>query len=330
MVYGWKYCVPTCQLIVWIDLEGTGTPTCQFCVPWAVNIFVSIFEMEWSMELLILIASCLPSITAVRFETFDYCKHPCESGPHTVCISPEGCHPVKTCHNWHKDGQLTDYQKDLLLKRHNQLRNLVAIGGETRGLNFEPQPSASNMRELEWDRELEYIALCHVHRCKFEHDACRDKADGTSVGQNLLVSSSEDVDDIVTTWENEVVEFDPKLVSRFVGNISGIGHYTQVVWAETAQIGCARSTYTEDGMRHFLTACNYAPSGNVEGYPVYRIGKRCSNCPKGTVCTKKFNGLCSVKRVLPYAASGAFREAESLLHFFVVAAFCFLFLHWQK
>lgn len=211
---------------------------------------------------------------------------------------------------------------------HNQLRNLVAIGAETRGLNEQPQPSASNMRELEWDRELEYIAVCHVNRCRFEHDACRDKADGTYVGQNLLVSSSNDVNEIVTTWENEVVEFDPKLVSRFVGNSFGTGHYTQVVWAETAKIGCARSTYTENGMRVFLTACNYARGGNVEGYPVYQIGKHCSNCPNGTGCGKKFKGLCSVKRAaVQFVASGAFREAESLIRVFVAAVFCFSFLH---
>lgn len=42
---------------------------------------------------------------------------------------------------------------------------------------------------------------------------------------------------------------------------------------------------------HFI--CNYGPTGNIPGQPVYRIGPPCSGCEEGTGCTLDYPALCS-------------------------------------
>jgi pathogenesis-related protein 1 len=48
----------------------------------------------------------------------------------------------------------------------------------------------------------------------------------------------------------------------------GCGHYTQIVWRNTTELGCAVSTCTSGGLNYDIWVCNYNPAGNVVmGYP---------------------------------------------------------------
>ena len=47
--------------------------------------------------------------------------------------------------------------KDTILKKHNELRSLVANGEEERGVDGS-QPKATNMRELAWNDKLAEVA----------------------------------------------------------------------------------------------------------------------------------------------------------------------------
>ena len=61
-------------------------------------------------------------------------------------------------------------------------------------------------------------------------------------------------------------------VSR-TGNWADVGHYTQIVWAETREVGCA----TARGERFDYLVCRYSPAGNVIGQriePQRRIARR--------------------------------------------------------
>jgi pathogenesis-related protein 1 len=54
-------------------------------------------------------------------------------------------------------------------------------------------------------------------------------------------------------------------------NSTGCGHYTQLVWANTRQVGCGYSTCTDDS--DFLIevwVCNYDPPGNVINQTPYQ------------------------------------------------------------
>jgi len=82
----------------------------------------------------------------------------------------------------------------------------------------------------------------------------------------------------------------------------GAGHYTQAVWADTAEIGCGWVFY----LSHFDAAnevnyywsrlvCNYLIAGNWVGNAMYIEGAACSACPDGYSCDTDpdYPGLCA-------------------------------------
>lgn len=45
------------------------------------------------------------------------------------------------------------------------------------------------------------------------------------------------------------------------GNWADVGHYTQIVWAQTREVGCAKAS----NARNDVLVCRYYPGGNVMG-----------------------------------------------------------------
>jgi pathogenesis-related protein 1 len=52
-------------------------------------------------------------------------------------------------------------------------------------------------------------------------------------------------------------------------NSTGCGHYTQVVWRNTRQLGCGYSTCEYEGFTAHVWVCNYNPPGNFVGQVPY-------------------------------------------------------------
>jgi len=176
--------------------------------------------------------------------------------------------------------------KDAVLERHNKLRSKVALGQE------DNQPSAANMRKLSWSSELEEIAQSWADNCVFEHST------GTELGENLATRSSSQQQDrvgveqalvgSVQDWYDEVSQFNSYSINPFTFD-SGAGHYTQVVWAETDEVGCGMVYYRDGGWYSSLLVCNYRVAGNMQGSQMYIPGEACSQCPAGHSCQQ---GLC--------------------------------------
>jgi len=109
---------------------------------------------------------------------------------------------------------------------------------------------------LAWSPELATVAqrwADHLRDagCVFEHS-------DTELGENLAMGTSGalDADTIVGMWYREVDGYDFK----HPGFAMSTGHFTQLVWLETARVGCGRSVCR--GMD--IVVCNYDPPGNVE------------------------------------------------------------------
>lgn len=69
----------------------------------------------------------------------------------------------------------------------------------------------------------------------------------------------------VDSWYNEVKQYNYSAP----GFSSATGHFTQVVWKSSNQLGCgtAKGTKTLNGTRFnaFYVVCHYSPAGNVQG-----------------------------------------------------------------
>jgi len=207
--------------------------------------------------------------------------------------------PSKKCAAITKFREFTQAGKDKLVKLHNEYRQKIAAGKETEG-NLEGVES-SNMRKVIWNDELAMTAQRWTDQCRWEHDKNRGMCDGTYVGQNGALASHS-----MTTGNDELNEWDDvsywyKEVKRF--NASDIelpvkiiyGHFSQLVWANSYMIGCGITTFVEDQKPWMwsMTMCNYAPGGNGRS-PIYKVGKKCSECPEGTTCDTTYDALCAL------------------------------------
>jgi hypothetical protein len=69
---------------------------------------------------------------------------------------------------------------------------------------------------------------------------------------------------ILSLWGGEKKNFDPSTRKCISG--TECGHYTQVVWRNTTQVGCA---VTANPNGKFILVCNYNPSGNFNNEPAF-------------------------------------------------------------
>jgi uncharacterized protein YkwD len=87
-------------------------------------------------------------------------------------------------------------------------------------------------------------------------------ASGTGYGENLAAGSNVDAARAVEMWASEIKNYTYSPQYSFENDT---GHYTQIVWRKTTQIGCGRATC---GNRA-VVACRYSPPGNYIGQAPY-------------------------------------------------------------
>ncbi|NXP49897.1 PI16 inhibitor, partial [Heliornis fulica] len=169
---------------------------------------------------------------------------------------------------------LSDEEKKIILDGHNKYRSQVS-------------PPAVDMLKMSWDTELEAFAQAYAEKCIWDHNKERGRR-----GENLFaMAPTLDLEFAVEDWNGEEKFYNLTTSTCVPGQMCG--HYTQVVWASTHQIGCGAhfcekisGIETED---MYLLVCNYYPPGNMKGRKPYKEGPSCSQCPEGTVCV---NSLC--------------------------------------
>jgi len=95
---------------------------------------------------------------------------------------------------------------------------------------------------------------------------CQLVHSGGPYGENLFWGSGRDYSaaDAVNAWVAEKQYYDYDSNTCASGEVCG--HYTQVVWANSVNIGCARVTCDSGAI--FIT-CNYNPPGNYVGQRPY-------------------------------------------------------------
>ncbi|KAL3211563.1 hypothetical protein MRX96_036330 [Rhipicephalus microplus] len=217
---------------------------------------------------------------------------------HTVCQPPN---PACTIYS----SGVNDADRALILSRHNEHRSQVAKG------RLPGFSAATDMQELRWDEEIALVAQAHADLCTpasgdlLQHDKNENRFTSKFqyVGQNLAWDGQSypvngpNWTHAIDEWYIEYKYYPAQYVRNFPGvgrTARPTGHFTQVIWANTSNIGCGYVYYTVPGARfpHMRKyTCNYGPSGNFRNRPVYTEGATCSACPPPTRCSQA-TGLC--------------------------------------
>lgn len=146
---------------------------------------------------------------------------------------------------------LTIREVEQLLQLHNKARADVGVG------------------PLMWSKTLaiyaqEWADHLASTTCQLEHRPHADKWK-QEYGENLYMGTAGyySVADAVKAWEDEKVYYRGEPLNS--SNWNDSGHYTQVVWDNTKEVGCAKTACKGN----IIVVCNYDPPGNVLGQKPY-------------------------------------------------------------
>ncbi|MFP4599068.1 MAG: CAP domain-containing protein [Persicimonas sp.] len=129
---------------------------------------------------------------------------------------------------------------------------------------------------LSWNTTLAASAQAYAEECIWEHSADRSPDAGyNSVGENLAFTTQQPSTsvavDSVERWVDERYDWDFGM-NIGDGNFSDYGHYTQVVWHSTAEVGCGAAYCSDiEGLSNAgtIVVCRYGPAGNYTGQAPY-------------------------------------------------------------
>uniref|UniRef100_A0A5K3F7T4 SCP domain-containing protein n=1 Tax=Mesocestoides corti TaxID=53468 RepID=A0A5K3F7T4_MESCO len=149
-------------------------------------------------------------------------------------------------------------------------------------------PTASNMRMMSYSEELEKLAIDWVARCEMKHPDDSQFPAYKGIGQNLAMMAglTPTLAQMAQGWYNEIVNY--TYADNSCKHICG--HYTQMVWATSSELGCAKkqcdSSFPSSPKPVYVMACQYKPAGNMNGQKPYLEGRSCSMCQDGDVCNR--------------------------------------------
>jgi Cysteine-rich secretory protein family len=112
-----------------------------------------------------------------------------------------------------------------------------------------------NARPLTWNTSLAEAASSWGSQCQWQHS-------GGPTGENLALGYL-DMTTAIDAWGKERARYDFKAPTGFSEET---GHFTQLVWKETTSVGCAAVDCSgKNGLKGYVTVCEYWPAGNVVG-----------------------------------------------------------------
>lgn len=115
---------------------------------------------------------------------------------------------------------------------------------------------------VDWSDEVARTAQEWANHLKSSQDCGLEHATGTGYGENLAAGSNVDAERAVDMWASEVENYTYAPEFAFGGDT---GHYTQIVWRKTREIGCASAECGDSS----VVVCRYDPPGNVLGAQPY-------------------------------------------------------------
>lgn len=122
---------------------------------------------------------------------------------------------------------------------------------------------------LSWSTEAAAVAQAWADKCEYGHNPKRGNH-----GENIAASTPGHwmPATVVQDWAAEASFYDYGKNTCAPGELCG--HYTQIVWRSTTQVGCAKKVCTKNSPfsgspQWDFWVCNYAPPGNYAGQRPY-------------------------------------------------------------
>ena len=145
-----------------------------------------------------------------------------------------------------------------ILVAQDQLSGLVDLH------NFERE--SLDLPALQWSDELAQGAQQWASSLAFNNQASHS---GSGFGENIWFGpvDSATLEEIFNLWLVEKKNFlaDQPVPENCTLAWENCGHYSQIVWSQTTQVGCAVASSVD---RDYVV-CRYDPAGNIEGQKAY-------------------------------------------------------------
>lgn len=132
-------------------------------------------------------------------------------------------------------------------------------------------------------------AQAYADTCNgLNHSPSNSAFRGPNTGENIYAAAGQAVNATVAVqaWEDESVDYSHATNSSVNGKV--VGHYTQLVWANTTAVGCGVKQCTVNspfgpfnGGQWDLVVCQYTPAGNFVGQKPYVAGVVAPKPPGG-------------------------------------------------
>jgi pathogenesis-related protein 1 len=135
-----------------------------------------------------------------------------------------------------------------------------------------------NLPALNWSAELAHIAQEWVNtlaatQCGNLEHRSSSYLNPRNLGENLASASSNPMPptqgptSAVDDWAGEEQFYDYGSNQCQTGKVCG--HYTQVVWRDTQEVGCGEASCRNGEWSTKMWVCNYRPAGNFVGRKPY-------------------------------------------------------------
>lgn len=246
--------------------------------------------------------------------TYDLCssdasKKLCRGGKHIACCSDKeqmSCinNPLQLAYDVGKAiYPMTSQFIDIILHRHNELRDSVACGDRNyTTVTGQKIPISSSMNEIIWSDELASVVRMNMKNCIYGHAKGFSSPNYPLAGQNIgyrsvTVDIREVAIDTITAWFEEYI-FIPDIndLNKFNGKPymkdEQIGHFTAMIRDSQTHVGCTMVKCRSSAKTVMMFGCNYSKT-NMVGEPTYKFtrhGKPGEKCEKKS---KKYKRLCA-------------------------------------
>jgi uncharacterized protein YkwD len=156
------------------------------------------------------------------------------------------------------------------------LRSTIALNNQGNMINdilaaHNKYRSQVGVPPLKWSNKIASSAQTWANKLanmgKMQHSTSQERS---GYGENLWMGTAGafSFTQMVDGWGSEKKYFIPNKAFPNVsktGNWADVGHYTQIIWKNTTEVGCA---LTQGGGNNYLV-CQYNPPGNFQGQKPY-------------------------------------------------------------